>query len=374
MLEGETNIVSADANVDDAVEAMLKKRKKKKFERAKLDARVFSASKKLQRRFSWKKTTVKILASGVMLGNWFKNFLTGQDVDAPNYLDYRLDQYEMNSTQVLASILGTTAQSGNNFSELTEKLRQQGKTPKDLTVSQNIAMANLNASLASSYVALGLGSVEVKAPVIGKGNQAITSCKKFDGAAYTFESISKGMLPVATCAFLKKDSSDVNVYSSKKIDIDAKTGLCSADWGETSTPYKLAKYVDLNGMEPYRLFPYVISSKTILDEAKVEVQEETYNEKQVFAFTINLDPVTSVLRYYKQVMQTSGIDDFPTFESVSVTILLDADWNYVRSEVVESYVVKYPVGRQKINAPCKGTLNTDYVFNGPVTLPIGGAQ
>ena len=62
MLEGETNIVSADANVDDAVEAMLKKRKKKKFERAKLDARVFSASKKLQRRFSWKKTTVKILA------------------------------------------------------------------------------------------------------------------------------------------------------------------------------------------------------------------------------------------------------------------------------------------------------------------------
>ncbi len=351
------------------VESILKNKTKKRLVCAKdpkCTSIVLPAAKNLQRKkFYWKKFAIKVaaivmigVASGIMLGNWYKNYLTGLSFD---YSSYKLEDYEINKLEVLSSILGTTAQSGEDFSSIVSTLKSQGKTPKDLSASQNFALADFNAMNASSYSAIGLGKVATIA------TQDITSSKKFDGKAYTFESLSKGILTVANCAVMEKDSSSVSLHKGKDLSVDSQTGICSAKWDKTGTSYTLKNYVDLNGLEPYRLLPYVISPKTIIDEKDVVVSDAVLDEKSVFEFTINLDPVSGVLRYYKQVMQTSGLKDAPKFDDVSIKIYLDADWNFVRTEVVEHYTVLYGVP-----APCTGTLNTDYIFNQPVTLPIGG--
>lgn len=372
MLDSEIDIVPSgpQTNVsDEVVEAILKNKRKKKLVYAKnpkCAPIVLVAAKKLQRKkFSWKRATVKILAvvmigvaSGVMLGNWYKNYLTGMVFD---YSNYNLEDYEMNSTSVLNSILGTTAQADTDFSTLTATLKQKGMTPKDLSASQNIALATFNASLAKSYSAVGLGEVATIA------TQDITSSKKFDGTTYTFESLSKGILTIANCAVMKKGATNVSLHKGKNLVVDSSTGVCKADWNADGENLPLKKYVELNGLEPSRLLPYVISDKTIIDEDKIVVSDAVWKDKSVFEFTITLDPVTGVLRYYRQVMQTSGLKDAPTFKDVTIKIMLDADWNFVRTEVTENYTVVYGVP-----APCTGTLNTDYVFNQPVTLPIGG--
>ncbi len=352
---------------EDGAQPILKKIKKKKIKLATPRTMSFSGWKKLQRRRSWKRTTVKVLAvmmvgvaSGVMLGNWYKNYLTGLAFD---YSNYKLEEYEMNRIAVLNSISGSNAQSENDFSNLVATLKSAGKTPKNLSASQNFALAEYTASLATSYSAVGIGKVATIA------TQDITSSKKFDGKTYTFESLSKGLLTIANCAVMDVGSSSVTVLKGSDLRLDGETGVYEATWAASGTQYPLKKYVELNGLEPSRLLPYVISSKTILEEASVEIVDGVWEEKPVFEFTVNLDPVTSVLRYYKQVMQTSGLKDAPKFDDVSIKFLIDADWNLVRTEVVEHYTVIYGVP-----AGCTGTLNTTYVFNEQVTLPIGGEQ
>jgi hypothetical protein len=93
---------------------------------------------------------------------------------------------------------------------------------------------------------------------------------------------------------------------------------------------------------------YIISSKTVLDSTL----EETADGYKV---TMNLDKVTSVLRYVKQMVSISNLDRTPDFSKVSLSFNLDKDLNLKQMSTEEEYVV-YVVGKNE----SKGKLTVDF--------------
>ena len=75
----------------------------------------------------------------------------------------------------------------------------------------------------------------------------------------------------------------------------------------------------------------------------------------------------TVLRYARQVRQTSGLSTYPEFNSVTQTITIDGDWNLISIDVRETYkVVAFGVP-----ASCTGTLLSVFDFSPEeLTFPI----
>ena len=213
-------------------------------------------------------------------------------------------------------------------------------------------LAEYNLGLANSYSAIGTGKVAVMGT-----SQSIYSAKMFDGNTYTFESISKGILTVADCLVMEKGASTVTKIKGENI------SSTSASWTGSKSTMTTIECKENNGGTPDKVIPYIISSKTILSGSTISANET--NGKTYYTYTISLDPVKSVINYVKQVKQTSGLNDFPEFSNISITIVLDENWNLCKFNSEENYRVVYGM----LKPSCKGTLNLDFTINEPVTLP-----
>lgn len=168
------------------------------------------------------------------------------------------------------------------------------------------------------------------------------------------------MISVAECAVMEKGANSVNTIKGESIK------ETSANWTGKQKSYSLTEYVALAGNPISAVNPYIVSSQTVLNEKSVQISEIAAENGKQFAFSMGLDPINSVVNYVKQVKMTSGLSDYPNFDNVTMKVIIDENWNLVRTEVVENYRVSFSGLRPK----CKGILNTDYVINHPVTLPI----
>lgn len=289
------------------------------------------------------------IISGTVLGDWyFKNSLI--DVD---YSGYKEEELRDDTLVVLAEALGRSAVTEEESTSWLNLAKEKGLSPLSLSPSQNVVLCELNARLASSYETEGDGLVSTIA------TQTVHSRIKFDGNAYSFESISKGMLNIANLSVMQKNASTVSFIKGNDIQTD------NATWNGNKTNYSLADYKDMAGGLPGQLIPYIISSKTILEEEKIEIKEIEGEEGQkLYTFSTKLDPIKSVINYVKQVKMISGLSGYPAFNDITITFTIDEDWNLVKTEILEHYSVFYIV-----KASCTGTLTTNYVFNKPVTLP-----
>lgn len=120
----------------------------------------------------------------------------------------------------------------------------------------------------------------------------------------------------------------------------------------------IADYKVNRGLPPSEFSVYVINENTILNASEV-----TDNKDGTFSRTYQLNPVhtpeeNSAVYYYKQQMYvTGGLDEHPTFSSVTVTYTYDADWRILKSEISESYTAK-----MIIPADCNSTSVTIYDY------------
>ena len=215
---------------------------------------------------------------------------------------------------------------------------------------QSFILAEYNATLAERFHAEGNGRVATIA------TQSVYSEKNYDGNRYTFESISKGMMSVAICSAMDKGDDRVELYRGSNIQPnDAEWSLSDDD------VYSLDEYEELAGSTPDAIQPYIISDKTVLSSSIERDGETGY-----YTLTFELDPITSVLRYARQVRQTSGLSSYPEFKTVSQTITIDENWNLICIDVHETYsVVAFG-----IPASCTGTLTTYYYFNDDAVLDL----
>lgn len=288
--------------------------------------------------------------SGSILANWYKRTIEASKFD---YTQFDITKFYDDTNAIVASATGMSNPSEADMKNFAVLAKSSGKTPLNFTPSQNYILAEYNAINSSSFSAVGTGKVATIA------TQTIYTRKLYDGNAYTNENISIGLLTVATCSHYEKGGRVVRLVNG------TNATDTSATWNGGEERYGTEEFVDMTGCLPNTILPYIISSKTILDEDKVVISQTERDGKTVYEFTISLHNVYSVLNYQKQVKFTSGLADSPVFSDISVKIIIDENWNFVRTEIVEHYTVIYG-----ITANCEGTLNTDYTFNEPVELPI----
>lgn len=288
------------------------------------------------------------ISSGLFLGSWYSYNMMASSAD-----------YSGLTEEALVDSLSTVVGESMNLRRPTDAqindwlnvAKSKGVTPKDVSGYNNFQLAIDVINKSSSWTAIGVGKVETIV------TQTVYSAKYFDGSTYAFESISKGMVNVASMAVYEKDSTTVtNIVGN-----DIKT--TSASWTGKHTSLSTEDYTELNGSLPSTAIPYIISSKTVTNCSDIVESED--NGKKIYSFTISLDPLKSVIKYIKQVKQTSGLSDYPTFNDITLDVVMDEDWNFRKVNIVENYRVVYSGLKPK----CKGTLNIDFTVNKPVTLP-----
>lgn len=304
--------------------------------------------------------TVLGVFTGCGLGVWYFNNAV---VPPVNYGQYNASDYQTKAEDVLGELFGISSDY-ENWRNSSEFLSSDVDSPSDLTPVQNFLLAEFNALNSDYFHIVGNGRVKVSAfgiPI----SQTVYSEKNFDGNTYTFESISEGTKDIGKCSVMEKPTSlnpnpEVMLFSSS--DVYTSEGASITDnavWGNYET-YTQDAYIDLAGGLPNGIQTYIISDKTITSTNDSSVI--TYDEATgYYTFTIELDPITSVLNYVRQVQQTSGLGSAPTFESVKQTITIDGEWNLISISIEERYSVLYG----GISAGCSGTLTSYYYLNQP---------
>ncbi len=279
--------------------------------------------------------------TGSGLGVWYFNVNLKSNVDygSPSAADY---------IKPVSTVLSTNFPAITSASQHKDWLDYVGdKTPNDVSAVDNVLLAVHNASLADSFLFTGNG----KAISLGITQTVYSQRRHFDNI-YTFESISKGTISVANFDYMEGNN-DIEIYTGQNIE------QRKADW-HFNRQISQNDYEALTGSLPSGITPYIISEKTILS-SDMKKDEETGH----YVITFNLDPVTSILNYYKEVRRTGGLEADPEFYSVKYTATIDSRWNLITTEVSESYkAVKFGMG-----VTCNGTILIDYQFNVDVTLP-----
>ncbi|MBE7074299.1 MAG: hypothetical protein E7379_04350 [Clostridiales bacterium] len=311
-----------------------------------------SKSKKKKPKKVYKKTTFKHkmkvmgvltllgMFTGCGLGVWYFNTA----LQSPDYASLNVADYIGNVDDSFATI-GVTK--GSNW---VADAKNKGLTPADIAVADNILLCEYNAMQATSYSMIGTGAVYCMGT-----SQSVYSARKFDGNAYTFESLSKGILTVATCDHMVEGGTTVTTYQGTDL---TDTG---ATWITPET-VSTNEFQETVGVLPNSLSPYIISEKTIEEASEISYNDET----GTYSFTVSLKTIESVLFYYKQVKRSGGLEASPEFYSIQITFTINADWEFVSTDIVETYkAVKFG-----LPVTCEGTLLTNYVFDGEVTLPI----
>ena len=356
----ETQAQNNDEEDDDELEVFNspsseeKKANKKSKLKSKKSLKKSKSKKPIKHKKSFKQRmkTIAVLAvlgvfTGSGLGVWYFNEVLRSNV---NYNDYDISEYIVTADEVLQEVYGISSNQENWLETIRASEEFRDFTPLDLTASQNFILAEYNATIAECYRVIGNGQVETIA------TQSVYSEKNYDGNKYTFESISKGLMSIATCSTTTKGSNYTDLYTGSNIQPD------SAEWGNKQT-YTNQDYIALAGSTPDTIQPYIISDKTILSSTEIAYDNET----GYYSFTLELDPIFSVLRYARQVRQTSGLSSYPEFNSVTQTITIDGDWNLISIDVRETYkVVAFGVP-----ASCTGTLLSVFDFSPEeLTFPI----
>lgn len=167
---------------------------------------------------------------------------------------------------------------------------------------------------------------------------------------------SKGTLssfapaPVAMQKFFGEDKAVIRTAVSSNPD----------DWNGTQTEWKTGEpdqilgtddYVNYYGMWGTEFSDYVINEKTCLSFSDLQKNGDVYS------FTIELEPNEST-KYYKIQMKTmGGLDDYPNFSSVLMTVEFTSDWTITKLTVEEKYDTK-----KVISVSCSGTTVIEFDY------------
>ncbi len=284
--------------------------------------------------------TVLGIFTGSGLGVWYFN----TNLKSPDYSSLSAENYIKPISQVLSENFNISSDKQENWLDYVGNA-----TPDTLSHVDNVLLSIHNASLADNYLFTGNG----KAVSMGIA-QTIYSQRRHIDDIYTFESISTGTISVANLDIYKNDKkngNEIKLYTGKKI------SQRNADWYYNKT-ISTDEYQNMTGGLPDKVTPYIISEKTVTSSTM------TKDDNGNYVITFILDPMTSVLNYYKEVRRTGGLEADPQFNSVKLIATIDSKWNLITTEVFEVYkAVKFGMG-----VPCNGNVKIEYNFNLPEVL------
>ncbi len=177
----------------------------------------------------------------------------------------------------------------------------------------------------NNFISVGYGLVNAALGI----KQTIRSYYVKDGDEYFFENISKSSFVDVNWRFYQQDG-QVDTYVGKGKTIDTAT------WPNTPEAQQtLDEYAEDWGRNLSRSSIFIISSKTVLlDQSSAELDGDKIN------ISLELDPITSVLRYVKQMKSTSDLPKYPVFHKMHLDFVLDKELNLLSTKTGEAYDVQ----------------------------------
>lgn len=160
------------------------------------------------------------------------------------------------------------------------------------------------------------------------------------------ESISESTFVKVAKRFYQ-EGDKVDIYNGQ---IENDSNGVSGEY-ETKEEFTVEQYEDTWGRNLSQPVIYIISSKTTLDTSTITENENGYT------ISLDLDPLTSVIHYSKQMIQMSSLDNAPEFTKVHVEFNVDKDLNLLEMNVSEAYYV-WVFGKNFTEA----TLNEKYTI------------
>lgn len=270
-------------------------------------------------------TIILILAtvSGYFMGNWYNsNF--GRQVQAV-----------------------TVSEETVRGDDLQKTLRKaSGKTPLDLTATENFILAEYYLSQAESvqkHVSGAITAAGVK--------QTLVSDKiKHDGKIYSNKISVSSFVKVAEQYKHNIGDSVVEVYNG--------TPLSATEANFPSTPTSTMttqEYKTTFGSDIDDFISFVVGTKTVINQSAV-----VKNADGNYEATIDLDTTYAVMNYSYEIKSTAGSSSLPYFKSVKVTFVIDSNWRLLQVKSLESYEVKIAVLGY---TGCTGDLLEEYTYD-----------
>lgn len=159
-----------------------------------------------------------------------------------------------------------------------------------------------------------------------------------NGNSYYVENISKGQVilgvdtNIAERDYYDSASDSVKVYKGK--DIQETT----ATFKDLSEEMPLEQWKEKNGTTPITFQPYIVSSKTIIEQTSPTACKLD-NGEQGYSYKLSLQPSSAYL-YVKQIKNLSGLGDYPEFKYINLEIFLNQDGTFNKIIANEEYKVK----------------------------------
>ena len=132
----------------------------------------------------------------------------------------------------------------------------------------------------------------------------------------------------------------------------------SATWSDQIVAISQQDYQDAYGQDPRNLSNYVISQDTVQNPTM------TANDDGTYTLTFDLEPAGASAYYKHQVRTYSGASKNPEFTAVHMVWTIDANWDLLQMDTVESYSVSMS-GLGSLN--CTSTLTETFTDFGAVT-------
>lgn len=267
------------------------------------------------------------IAFGYIAGNfYYANYM-----DQPNY-NFNTSELRDNGEEIY-----------NRLQTTKNTIGIARQNPVEIVVAAEYLM-----SITTKYKGSVVGAVQ---PSIGS-QQTVRGTKGRDGNHFYVENYSKGMMSIAEKYdyFTDTDKAEVFRVEGGAVKTD------SANFGTKPTwTFNKASYIEEYGTAPDSLMiPYVISSKTYIEGSDTV----TALGGGKFQVKMSLTNDKAVADYAKQVKHMSGLANYPRFERVIVSFVIDSDYRIVSLRYDESYSVTY----FGVPAKCVGWLEVNIEY------------
>lgn len=231
--------------------------------------------------------------------------------------------------------------------------RAEGKSPSQFKAYEIFEIAEYRMFTHGSVLVTSNGEVDTIA------SQTISGVKAYENGTYFKENLSKGIKNVGERTYYNEGDDFVTKYEASKIS------------SQMVGTYKSPKNVMLNdykntvGVPVTSFVGYIVSSKTVLNVNDSAKKVSLENGETGYEFSLQLNAITSVLNYVKQMKSLSQLPDYPAFTDITLNVIVDEEFRFIQIETLEHYSVNY----MGINAKCTGTLVEIYEYGKTNIIP-----
>ncbi len=301
------------------------------------------------------------IVTGAVVGIWFKRTLL-TNYEKTDYSNLREADLRDDADAIIADGYDTKTPTKN----------------KDALIKAFIA-AEYNGIHADRYYTFANSFVDM-----GITTQTSYSDKTFDGTTVVTNTASAGMISFAERVTYRVGDENLTLIRDKNIrKAKGDTLTCpfncrfhhqpnaiiTSDYTADPTPQSHADYVAVTGASPHGMLTHIVSSKTVVNNPADTFRTVTLADGQTgYAFTLQLNPKTSVLNTATQMKYLSGLNDYPTFQRVQLDVVLIKENGkiYLKTiDTTEKYVVPYGM----LAPQGTGYTHTEFTFNYPLPDP-----